>query len=373
MKEFFMNQDNKKKLAIAAATILVLGGGYTLYHNITNETVSDKVIPSVRTITIGQITNNNFLTYPGEVRGRYESQLAFQVAGKINARMVNVGDHVSAGQILITLDPKDINQSVEASSAQLNSARANQKLAADNAARYNKLYAGGAVSEAVRDQYNTQLDAANATLRQAQAQANTSTNQLSYTQLSSDADGVVAAINGEVGQIAAAGTPIVTIVRSGEREIQINIPENAQLKIGQKAKINLWALPNVDIQGTIREIAPMADPITRTYKTCVSVPNLPAEAKLGMTAKVTFEKQNTDEKINDCIIPATALYQVNKKTQVWVVRDNHAQLIDISIAGYAGNNVKVSSGLNNGDIVITAGLSKLTPNQEVRLVEGGEV
>lgn len=273
----------------------------------------------------------------------------------------------------MSLDPKDVNQNVEAADAQLSSAIANQKLAADNADRYNALYAQGAVSEATRDQYNTQLDAANASLRQAQAQVNSSNNQLSYTQLVSDADGVVAAINGEVGQVAGAGNPMVTVVRSGEREVQINVPENAQLSIGQKAVVSFWALPNINVDGSIREIAPMADPVTRTYKVCVSVPDIPAEAKLGMTAKVSFaDKEDTPKSAAGFTIPAAALYQVNNKPQVWVVRNNHAQLVDITINGYVGNNVNVS-GLAKGDVIITAGLSKLTPDQEVRLAEGGEV
>ena len=191
-----------------------------------------------------------------------------------------------AGQILMTIDPKDVNQSVEAANAQLASAVANQKLAADNAARFNKLYAGGAVSEATRDQYNTQLEAANAALRQAQATPTSSGNQLSYTQ----AERVMPTalwqpLTGEAGQVTAAGTPMVTIVRSGEREIQINVPENVKLSVGQQADISFWALPNVTAKGTVREIAPIADSITRTYKVRVAVPQLPAEAKLGMTAR----------------------------------------------------------------------------------------
>lgn len=373
MKEFLQNPEAKKKIAIGLAAVLVLGAGYSLYRNVTNRPVTEKIVPLVRTITVGETLTDSANTYPGEVRGRYESQLAFQVAGKIISRQVNVGDRVLAGQVLMSLDPKDVNQNVEAADAQLSSAIANQKLAADNAARYNALYAQGAVSEATRDQYNTQLDAANASLRQAQAQVNSSNNQLSYTQLVSDADGVVAAINGEVGQVAGAGNPMVTVVRSGEREVQINVPENAQLSIGQKAVVSFWALPNIKVDGSIREIAPMADPVTRTYKVCVSVPDIPAEAKLGMTAKVSFvDKEDTQKSAAGFTIPAAALYQVNNKLQVWVVRNNHAHLVDVTINGYVGNNVNVS-GLAKGDVIITAGLSKLTPDQEVRLAEGGEV
>ena len=386
MKEFFTNQTNQKRLAIAAAVLVVGASAFALYTNIARKPQAAKIIPIVRTYTVGNAATAATATYPGEVRGRYESQLAFQVAGKIAARMVNVGDSVQAGQVLLALDPKDVNQSVEAASAQLASARASYKLAADNAARYCSLYAQGAVSEAIRDQYNTQLEAASATLRQAQAQANVSSNQLGYTQLVSDTAGVVTALNGEVGQVVGAGTPIATVVRSGEREVQISVPEGANVSLGQQASVSFWALPGVEATGHVREIASMADPVTRTYKVCVAVPDLPKAAKLGMTAKVSLGNNHdnltnsTDSKAvtqasasaPTFTLPAQALYQVNNKTQVWLVQDNKAQLVDVVVAGYAGNDVIISQGLSKGDRVITAGLAKLVPEQEVRLEEGGD-
>ena len=379
MKDFFTNPTNKKAFAIATVVLTLGCGGYALYSNMTRNPKSAKVIPIVRVYTVGQnAVVANTKIYPGEVRGRYESQLAFQVAGKIAARYVNAGDTVRAGQVLLALDPKDVNQSVEATAAQLASARASYKLAADNAARYSSLYAQGAVSEAIRDQYATQLEAASAALRQAQSQANVSSNQLGYTQLVSDTDGVVTALSGEVGQVVGAGAPIATVVRSGQREVQINVPEGAALKIGQKASISFWALPGVTASGYVREIASMADPVTRTYKVCVAVPDLPSTAKLGMTAKVELAASADwpTTTANDAnatfLIPAQALYQVNNKTQVWLVRDKKAQLADVKVNGYSGNQVLIEQGLSHGDKIITAGLAKLTPNQEVRLEEGGD-
>ena len=386
MKELMQNPLYQKRLALAAVLLAVGLGSYALYNNIAHKPQTAKLVPIVRTYTVGTAAATAAATYPGEVRGRYESQLAFQVAGKINARMVNVGDSVRAGQVLLALDPKDVNQSVEATAAQLASDRASYKLAADNAARYSSLYAQGAVSEAARDQYQTQLEAASAALRQAQAQANVSSNQLGYTQLVSDTDGVVTALNGEVGQVVGAGTPIATVVRSGEREVHISVPEGASLSVGQKAQISFWALPGVEAAGFVREIASMADPVTRTYKVCVAVPDLPAAAKLGMTAKVSLAPEQraavsgaakgdataTEPTSPAFTIPAQALYQVNGKTQVWVVRDNKAPLVEVKVNGYSGNEVLIEQGLSRGDKVITAGLAKLVPHQEVRLEEGGE-
>ena len=386
MKELMQNPLYQKRLALAAVLLAVGLGSYALYNNIAHKPQTAKLVPIVRTYTVGTAAATAAATYPGEVRGRYESQLAFQVAGTINARMVNVGDSVRAGQVLLALDPKDVNQSVEATAAQLASARASYKLAADNAARYSSLYAQGAVSEAVRDQYQTQLEAASAALRQAQAQANVSSNQLGYTQLVSDTDGGVTALNAEVGPVVAAGTPIATVVRSGEREVHISVPEGASLSVGQKAQISFWALPGVEAAGFVREIASMADPVTRTYKVCVAVPDLPAAAKLGMTAKVSLAPEQraavsgaakgdataTEPTSPAFTIPAQSLYQVNGKTQVWVVRDNKAQLVEVKVNGYSGNEVLIEQGLSRGDKVITAGLAKLVPHQEVRLEEGGE-
>ena len=371
MQKFFTNPENRKKLITAGAAALVLVVGWQLYSNLTYKPEAEKIVPLVRTVTVGETAADGANVYPGQVMGRYESKLAFQVGGKIVNRMINLGDKVSAGQVLMTLDPKDVNQAVEASNAQLASAIANQKLAADNAQRFNTLYASGAVSAASRDQYNTQLEAANAALRQAQAQANANNNQLEYTMLRSDVDGVVAAVTGEIGMVTAAGTPMVTVVKDGEREVQINVPENAlgNLALGEQAEVSFWALPKLKCSGSIREIAPMADPMTKTYKVCVAIDSMPAEARLGMTAKVSFNKEANDQQF---VLPGAAIYQTNDNPSVWVVRNNHAQLVPVEIAGYNDNNVIISSGLAKGDVVITAGIAKLVPDQEVRLAEGGE-
>ncbi|MBQ7317710.1 MAG: efflux RND transporter periplasmic adaptor subunit [Phascolarctobacterium sp.] len=369
LKAFFEKIPQKKVVALSTSALLI-AAGWQLYNVIAVKPQPAKVIPLVRTVTVGNSSTSIRDVYPGEVRGRYESNLAFQVAGKINNRYVNIGDTVTAGQVLMTIDPKDVEQALAASEAQLASALANQNLSADNAERFTALYQGGAISQAVYDQYQTQLKAANAALRQAQAQANVNFNQKEYTKLRSDANGVVANISGEIGQVTAAGTPLVTVVQNGEREVQINVPENKlpALRLGQVAFVNFWALPGVEAKGTISEIAPMADAITKTYRVRVALDSFPAEAKLGMTTKVTLDNGSAEH----FLLPATAIYQIDSQPKVWLVQDNKASLTDITIAGYAGNQVVIANGVQAGDIVITAGLNKLTPQQPVRLMESGD-
>ena len=360
---------HKKKIVYGLAALVALGAGYQLYRVMNSKPTVAKIVPIVRTVTVGALDPSSLSTYPGAVHGRYESSLAFQVGGKINARLVNLGDKVAAGQILMTLDPKDVAQAAEANNAALEAAISSQRLAQKNAERYRALYAQGATSKAILDMFNTQLDSANSTLRQAQAQAQVSNNQLGYTQLKSDTAGVVAALSGETGMVVGAGTPVVTVVRDGEREIRINVPENAlgQLKPGQKATVSFWALNELSCSGYIREIASMADPLTKTYRVNVALDEMPAELRLGMTAKVTFEKNTI--KGSAFVLPATALYNTGSKAQVWLVKDGHAELAEVTVAGYAGNEVLISKGLKAGDRVVTAGLSKLVAKSEVRILE----
>ncbi len=361
---------NKKVIAGILTVVLVLIC-WQLYSSLREKPEQKTYIPYVKTVTIGKTDLSEADVFPGEVRGRYESNLSFQVTGKITARLVNIGDSVQKNQILMQLDPKDVLQIVENSNAQYASALANQKLAEDNAQRYASLYASGAVSKASLDQYNTQLEAANAALRQAQAQVNSSQNQLDYTTLRSDIDGIVANISGEAGQIAAAGTPVATVIKNGEREIQIDIPENKlkNIKINQQAYITFWALNNLQVTGSVREISPVADPVTRTYQTRVAISDMPSEAKLGMTAKVTFPKTEK----NETVLPLNCIYQINNQPQVWVIQNERVQLRNIEVASYSGNKVIVKSGLKNGDIVVISGIDKLIENQQVKVTESGDL
>ena len=350
--------------AVAAVFI-----GWRLYDVLKAPVVEDRPVPVVRTMTIGETAASDTSVYPGEVRGRYESNLAFQVAGKITARHISLGDTVRAGQVLMELDPKDVQQSYDAAKAAYEAARSNFELARDNYKRFNALYEKGAVSTMARDQYKTQLDAAEASLKSAQAQWTASQNQLGYTQLTADHDGTVAAISGEVGQVVGAGTPVATIVQDGSREIQIFVPENrlGQIKPDQPATITFWALNDLTASGHISEIAPMADAVTRTYKVRVAVDTMPAQAKLGMTAKVMLHAGQE----NKITVPSGAIYQTGDQAQVWVIRDKKATLVNVKTAGYEGSHVIITGGLSKGDVIVTGGINKLAEGQEVRL-EGSE-
>lgn len=361
-------QSHRKVLAIACAVILVCLIGHALYKVLYKPRV-EKTIPYVRTVTIGKSSYATEYTYPGTVRGKYESTLAFQVSGRITQRNVNLGDQVHTGDILMLIDPKDVQQQVDNAQAAVNSAVSSAKLAADNARRYEALYQQGAVSESVWDSYRTQHEAADATLAQAQAQLMTALNQLGYTQLTADHDGVVSSVTGEVGQVASAGSPMVTVVQDGNREIEIYVPEGRLGTIApdMPCTITFWALGDTTAEGAIRYISPMADAATRTYKVRISIPAMPEGARLGMTAKVTLGTASRSA----VVIPRSALYEAGGSTGVWVVRDGKVTLIPVELGPYQEDKVSIRNGLSDGDVVVTAGISKLREGMEVKL-EGSE-
>ncbi|MBR0288153.1 MAG: efflux RND transporter periplasmic adaptor subunit, partial [Selenomonadaceae bacterium] len=148
--------------------------------------------------------------YSGVVKGRYETNLAFQVGGKIVSRNVQQGTLVSAGEVLMTLDPKDIAEQSRGAEAQVSSAQAQLNLAKSNFERYSALFNENAISAAELDRYKTQYDSAVAAYNAAVAQAEQSLNALDYTTLQANADGVISAINAEVGQVVAPGQTVLT-------------------------------------------------------------------------------------------------------------------------------------------------------------------
>ena len=359
----------KKRLYIIICVIAVLVIGGRIFSAIFSNNAIAKPIPVVRTITVGNSSTKNVLQYPGEVLGRYESNLAFQASGKIVSRSVNLGDKVTAGQVLMEIDPKDITQTVNASNAALNAAQSQYQLAAKNEQRYQELYNSGAVSKATAEQYENIANAALASLQQAQAQLTGNNNQLEYTKLVADHDGVIAAITGEIGTVVAAGTPMVTLVQDGQREIQIFIPENqlSSIRPNQPVQVDFWALDKTTANGRISEIAPMADSTTRTYKVRVALDNIPEAVKLGMTAKVILNTGNS----TDFVIPTSAIYQTGDKPHVWVVVNKHVHLVPIEIKNYQDNDVIVKTGLKKGDVIVSGGVNKLTDNDEVSVEDGG--
>jgi len=325
----------------------------------------------VKTQQVGEHDINVEGTYTGTVRGRYETNMSFQVGGRILNRNVQVGDHVNSGDVLMTIDPRDVVQQSNQGDAQVAAAKAQLDLAQSNLSRYQQLYAQEAIPAMVLDQYQTAYDSALAQYNQALAGAATGHNALGYTALVASASGVISSVTAEAGQVVGAGQTVLTLVQTNELEVEINIPENhlGDVELGKTVQVSFWALKGVNVNGTVREISPMADSVSRTYKVRISIPNPPKGMQLGMTASVKCQERDRDNR-DGLVLPLSAIYQINDTSQVWVVDKNTdtVSLKDIKFEEIGNNSVRVM-GLNVGDIVVTAGVHKLRQGQKVRLME----
>ncbi len=363
-----MQKLSKKKayygLAAGILLIAVVAGIIIKGHSKSAAVVEEVAL--VRTAVVENAAAAQNYIYSGEVKGRFESQLAFQVGGKIVKRHVQLGSVVNAGDVLMEIDAKDVRQTVNSDAAQVYSAESQVKLAESNLKRYQKLYEGGAISAAQLDQYENAYDVAVASLRQASAQYAQGSNQLDYSVLYADKAGVISSITAEAGQVVAAGQSVITIVQDGEREVEISVPENRIdefRKLGQ-LKVTFWALPAVNVDAAVREISPMADAISRTYKVRVSLLDPPQEVKLGMTSTVTAANGGNQQVA--AYIPLASIYQNNDTPGVWVINNESVTLRSVKIGAFGDGKVQVLEGLQNGDVIVTAGVHKLKEGQKVR-------
>lgn len=355
----------QKKLFIILSilAVILLAAGCSQQNK-----AADKA-PLVKTLQVSINNSSNANKYPGTVHGRYESNLSFQVGGKILHRNVNIGDTVHAGDVLMLIDSKDVVQQVNKSDANVDAAHSNLSLAKSNLSRYKQLYSQNAVAKSTLDQYQNTYDSALSSYQQAVAQALEQHNSLSYTNLRANADGVITAINAEAGQVVSAGQTILTLVQSNELEVQANIPENQinNIAAGQHVTVSFWALSNISCDGIIREISPIADSSTRTYLVKISLPNPPNTLKLGMTANIIYKNNSTESAKNQYIIPLSAIYQTNNIPKVWIVnKDNTVSLKNVQVETFKDNYIKVS-GINEGETIVTAGVQKLHEGEKVRI------
>ena len=351
------------KKAVCAALLLSVAA---VFSGCGKEAAPEQKIPLVRTQTVALGATAQGANYAGSVHGRYEKNMAFQVGGQIVARNVQLGDRVPAGTVMMQIDTKDVAQKADAADAQAEAAYAQMTLAGTNLARYRELFAAQAIAASVLDQYQTAYDAAAANYQALSAQAVQAHNLLSYASLTADADGVVSGVTAEAGQVVAAGQTVLTFVETGELEVEINVPENrlSDIAVGNAVEVSFWAMNDAKTRGVVREIAPMADKTTRTYKVRVSVPAPPAGMELGMTANVHVAGAKPAAK--EVTLPLSAIYQTGEKPCVWIVSDGKVSLREVAVVSFGANEARVT-GLSSGDVVVTAGVHKLHEGEEVRL------
>jgi RND family efflux transporter MFP subunit len=331
-------------------------------------------IRPVRTTVVGTSQGSVGAAYSGEVRARYESKLGFQTSGRIAARLVEVGSVVRRGQPLMRLDPAQEALHLAAAEADVDAARSRVEQNRVDLQRTEALLSRDFASQAELDQQRLALSQSESQLRTALAQQEIKRNQRGYTVLLADRDGVVSALHAEAGQVVSPGQAIVTLAAEGEREVVISIAESRvdELKQARTLTVSVWAQPGKQYAGTLRELAPDTDSVTRTYSARIAVKNPDAGLRLGMTATVRAADVDGTSAIR---LPLTAIQHRDRQPQVWVVDPATAQVVPraVELGAAQADQVLVSAGLKPGETVVTAGVHMLHEGQKVKLAGAAEV
>lgn len=328
----------------------------------------------IRAVPVQETAFDRTAALSGAIQARHESNLGFRVGGKLVERLVDVGAAVSKGALLARLDSQDQRNAVRSAEADLTAAQAFVEQSRTQMDRQRALLADGFTTRVQYDNADRRYTQAQAELNSAQAKLNSARDTLSYTELRADRDGVVTAKAAEPGQVVAAGQMVLRLADPGEREAVFQVPGASTRLEGEKGlppvEVRLLSDPGIVANGTIREVSPDVDPVTRTYTVKVSLPDAPAAFLLG--AAVSGRAKLAERPVID--LPSSALFQTDDgSAAVWVVAQpaSTVSLRPISVLQYDTGTVTVASGLGVGDLVVIGGVQKLRPGQKVAVKQGG--
>jgi RND family efflux transporter MFP subunit len=352
-------------LLVACAALVLLSG-----CDSSEEPTVAEVRP-VRVITVEKQDGGSTVSLTGTVQAQTEANLGFRIDGRMIERLVNIGDTVTAGQVIARLDPQNEENAVRA-------ARANVAAAAGRAAetradydRQRQLLAGGWVAQARYDRAAQERQTAESQLDAAHAQLSVAEDRLSYTELIADADGTVTARGAEAGEVVRAGQMIVQVARQDGRDAVFDVPPQIkdQAPANPVIQVTLTMEPAVTATGRVREVSPRADPATGTFQVRVGLADPPAQMRLGatVTGRMNISRDG------GITVPASALTGSESQPAVWIVKpdDMTVELRPVEIARFDQARIVIASGVEPGETVVTAGVQALRPGQKVRLAGAG--
>jgi RND family efflux transporter MFP subunit len=322
----------------------------------------------VRTVTLEKSEAGVPVVLTGRIEALDEASLGFRLSGRMIERTVNAGDRVEAGQLLGRLEALNELNALTAAKANVAAAQAEVTQVSNHFERQQTLLAQGWTTRANFDQAKRELRTAEARLDASEAQLKSAHDQVDFTELKADAEGIVTAVGAEPGEVVQAGQMIVRLARHGGRDAIFDVPAQVLRTAPTDSEVDVHLADDASVTATgrVREVSPQADPVTRTFQVKVGLTDPPEAMRLGATVIGTLQ---TDA-VSMMEIPSSALTEFNGHPAVWIV-DPKAQTVEIrnvDVLRFDPATVAISQGLDIGDVVVTAGVQALRPGQKVRLL-----
>ena len=334
--------------------------------------------PLVRTTTLSAAAFGA-RTFTGMVAARVQSEPGFRVAGKVLERLVDTGQQVKRGQVLMRIDPIDLRLAATAQLEAVAAARARARQTAQDEARYRDLRGTGAISASAYDQVAAAADAANAQLKAAEVQAEVARNASRYAELVADADGIVMDTLAEPGQVVAAGQPVLRLARAGSREAVIALPETLRPQLGSTGLATLFGQSGQAVPTRLRQLSNAADRATRTYEARYVLEGPLAAAPLGATVTIALPDvasgakagtgADTQANVGAWSVPMGALHDAGKGPGVWLIQGQPAKVTwrPVAVQRLGEDVAFVTGPFKSGERIVALGAHLLREGETVRL------
>lgn len=326
----------------------------------------------VRTISAPPPVALSSLIQTGEIRAHEEVTLGFRLDGRILTRQAEVGDRVIAGQVLATQESETSRNQFSSAQADLNSARAAEQVAALSLRRMQLLMPSGAIARSQLDSAQADWQAARAKRQSSEDALKNAQENVSWTKLTAPADGVITQVSASAGQVVSAGQSVITLASGSLRDAVFDVadPQSVPLQADSLFTISLLSAPSGVAQGHFRDVSPQADPQTRTWRLRITLDNPPPAMALGASVQLTLNASGP----RLIALPASALTRSGDKPAVFVVDEKTLtlHLRPVDIGRYSTSEIFLSAGVQPGERVVIAGVSKLREGEKVMPGEDSE-
>lgn len=306
---------------------------------------------TVETMVVDSVFGALTRSYVGEVEENLSIALSFPVGGRVERVYVHEGQTVHAGQVIAVVNSSNAQNAY-------NSAKATLQQAEDAYQRLKKVYDQGSLAEVKWIEMQT-------TLEKARAMEQIAKKQLDECRLTAPISGVIGTCNAKAGASLLPGEPAVTLLDMGQVAVTFSVPESeiSSVKVGKEAYVYVPALDNRLLTGKISDRSMTASHISHSYDVKITFPNRDKSLLPGMVCKVLLDQPSG----SGFVVPAKCVQTRPEGLAVWVIEKGKAQRRAVTSEEFAANGVLISSGLNPGDTLITAGMQKLYSGASVEV------
>jgi membrane fusion protein, multidrug efflux system len=376
---------SKRTIAIATLVIITSIGGAYAYNNLlfdanpqpkpTLDASHPPLNPNGSELVVRAFTIQTAMgasrpkhAFTGSLQPRYLAAMAFRVAGKISQRIVEVGQRVKKGDVLFRLDPEDFELQLRVAESEQSSALSMLKQSTAEEGRLQQLRRSDAVSVSDYDMALANRDVAKARLESANRRMSIATNQRSYCDLIADSDGLVTSIAAEAGQVVNVGQTVLQLMQNDELEAIVSLPENFVSNVKNlKASALFWSHPDRQLQAELRELSPIADPVSRTYDARFKLLEKAPDLTIGMTVTIQLDNRSED----GLCVPITSIASRNDKPILWRIEPQSGRVapIAVEIVQYRTDTAIIRGPFESGDQIVSAGVQRIDENSLVRIWE----